>query len=541
MKFLFFLLFALGCHTLWAQEHTQAAEQQGKPFDLQSVIAPPLKDLPTPQTWPGLTKLHLPISSSSDLAREHVRQGFALLHAAWDFEAYRHFCAAAEQDDACLMAYVGIVLSIASPNHEFLLQRAAAIERMLDLAEYKKGGEFYFPEPERGYAFGTGLLMTNGLKQGLNAFQALSERYPNDIQAKAIYAYLSRGGYDALGLPSPQQADSIKSMKRLLADYPDHTSVLHFWLMLHTSAPELRTDISQFLPTAEHLTKIAPELPTAHTLHGHFLFRSGQLEGAKTAFQQAIDLYGTWKHDHKIPLSDCDGFIKARLYLAVTLYTMGEFDAALRQAELLALLPIDSNRPSSSVSKLLLWEAKILPVKIYLSRGTTEDLVKAQEAMPSKENILQWLPHSPAPLYYEGLHFYLAVRRALANGKTEAATKLQTKLSETLQKYQQSSPQAAKSAEYSEFIRGYKNLFIHNLELSGLIAGNSVGGANWFESAAERQSPSSNLLPPAELYPMELRLAHYYKSRNKTELADEALETAQRRRPGHFSIQTTKP
>jgi len=540
MKLWLFSFLLLSTSLSWSQDDAKEPTPAASAFNVQSVISPIVADLQPPQIWAGLTKLHLPISSTSDESRTHVRQGFALLHASWDFEAYRHFCEAIQHDDACLMAYVGIALSIASPQHEFLVQRAAAIQRMLDLAEYKVDDEFHFPEPERGYAFSTGVLLTNGISSGLRAFEALSDRYPNDIQAKALYAFLSRGGYDELGLPSPKQTDSIRTTKRLLTDYPDHTSVLHFWLMLHAEAPALRNNISEFLPETEQLIKQAPTLPTAHMLRGHYLFRSGQMEEAKQSFQKAIELYASWQQTQNIPLSDCDGLIKARLYLTVILYTMGDFDTALKQAQLLALLPIDANRPQSAVSRLLLWEAKTLPVKLYLSRGREGDFIKAQDAMPTKSDVLKWLPHSPAPLYYQGLHLYLGVRRALLSGNVASAAHLQKKLSKALQEYQQGREQAAKSAEYSEYLRGYKSLFIHNLELSGLIAGNSAGGANWFESAAERQSPASSLMPPSELYPMELRLAEYYQSRQKPTQAEEALDTAEKRRPGHFSIQAAR-
>ena len=540
MKHWLFSILVLLTPPLWSQETDPAVALRHKNFQVESVIIPALREKAAPPIWQGLTKLHLPITTHSENARTHVRQGFALLHASWDFEAYRHFCQAAKEDDTCLMAYVGIALSLVSPTHEFYNQRNFAIERMLDLAEHKEEGEFYFPEPERGYAFGTGVLLTNGIQNGLQAFQALTERYPNDVQAAALTAFMNRGGYDALGLPTPKQKTSIETLTQLKLDYPKHTSVLHFWLMLHAEAPALRTDLSAFLPTARQLVEMAPELPTAHYLQGHFQFRCGLLKEAQTSFQTAIRLYAKWQQDQSIPLSDCDGLIKARLYLASTLYTLGKFDAALKEAKILALLPINEKRPHSSVSKLLLWEAKTLPAKLYYSRAASGDLTKAQEVMPSKKDVLSWLPHSPAPLHYENLHLYLAARKALKAKQTETTLELQNRLSQSLLEYQQAGKQVIKSSEYSEYLRGHQHLSILSLELSGLIAESSVGSANWYTSAAEYQKPSSNLMPPAELYPMELRLAEYYLSQDKKEQAKEALQQAQLRRPSHFALKALR-
>lgn len=142
----------------FAQEAFPVAEV----FDVKGVIAAPVAKLAVPAMLPQTGEPQLLVFSSSLEAQKHVRQGFALIHASWDFEAYRHFTTALEADPQCLMAYCGIVLSLTSPRHEFNEQRAVSYNRMLTLAEFKVDGQFYYPENERMYAVAIAELVVNG-------------------------------------------------------------------------------------------------------------------------------------------------------------------------------------------------------------------------------------------------------------------------------------------------------------------------------------------------------------------------------------------
>jgi len=132
------------------------------PFTLDQVIAPRVKKMALPEMRPNLTGVKIAISSPSEKAREHVKQGFALVHAQWDFEAYRHFCAALVEDPECLMAYSGISLALAKPFSEYAKYRRAAVNRMQDLMEADdrlvkagKVGRFTMMEKKFSYAVAT--------------------------------------------------------------------------------------------------------------------------------------------------------------------------------------------------------------------------------------------------------------------------------------------------------------------------------------------------------------------------------------------------
>ena len=73
-------------------------------------------------------------------------KGFALVHAQWNFEAYRHFSAALAIDPECIMAYAGVTLALIQPFNEYADYRRAAVLRMLDMSDADKARHQAGPE-----------------------------------------------------------------------------------------------------------------------------------------------------------------------------------------------------------------------------------------------------------------------------------------------------------------------------------------------------------------------------------------------------------
>jgi len=139
------LLGGAGCCGLSAAEGDEAdagsgpGEPRKESFVIEDVIHPVIAALPTPEFHEGIVSTPSAVTARNEAAQRHVQQGIALIQAAWDFEAYRHFCEAVRADPECLMAYWGIGLALAAPNNEFMMQRMRAVERMLDLMEAEAG------------------------------------------------------------------------------------------------------------------------------------------------------------------------------------------------------------------------------------------------------------------------------------------------------------------------------------------------------------------------------------------------------------------
>ena len=200
--------------------------EKARPFQVSDVIHPTVAKLPVPEFNDRLVALRMAISTSSEEAEKHVLQGMALIHAAWDYEAYRHFCAAAELDPDCVMAYWGIVLSLASPNHEFLQQRVAAIDRMLTLVE---AWGTKLPSVEQDYAIAVAQLYSSEPSAAAKSLERILEKYPRNLQAGLLSTFLQRDGYTEFGDTLYGQEQAIKKMKVYRDAHPDNLSVLSFW------------------------------------------------------------------------------------------------------------------------------------------------------------------------------------------------------------------------------------------------------------------------------------------------------------------------
>ncbi|MEJ6561082.1 MAG: hypothetical protein QNL77_02480 [Akkermansiaceae bacterium] len=94
---------------------------------LNRVYAPYLKDLPPPPMREGIGNSSLKITTKSKAAQKWFNQGWNLLYAFWEFEAYRAFLQAVEADPDCAMAYWGIAMSLPGKNPEALIERKNAL------------------------------------------------------------------------------------------------------------------------------------------------------------------------------------------------------------------------------------------------------------------------------------------------------------------------------------------------------------------------------------------------------------------------------
>ena len=178
---------------------------------VEALFSPYLSEVNEVAPMKALDPLAMLISTTDQQAAKLTWAGFAYLHAGWDLEAYRHFCQALRRDESCLMAHAGVVLALGSPfYHEHLPQRKAAVLRMLELVEFKRGENFHFPEKERGFAVAVSYLFTEGRVAGGKVFTQLAKKYPKDIQIPLMAAVFKRDGYNSLGRPNPGEAQALQ-------------------------------------------------------------------------------------------------------------------------------------------------------------------------------------------------------------------------------------------------------------------------------------------------------------------------------------------
>ena len=512
-------------------------------FTVDQVIHPVVAKLPPPEFVDDIVSIPMAISSRSSLASRHVLQGLAYIQAAWDFEAYRHFCAAVKADPDCLMAYWGIGLALASPNNEFIKQRQIAVMRMIQLVDATtevNGRKLPVASVmEQKYALALAeLFALRG--NGRDAFKKLSEDYPNNLQAKCLAIYLQRDGFDDYG-PRPKQEAAMREMESVVKENPDNVGVLSFWAMLHAEAPEATTKLrGDILPLVRKAVRKTPDFPPYQHLLGHFEWRCGNHFLAEVALSRASDLYADHMKKHRLSLHECDGWIRSQLYLATAMYSRGRFEEAMEIASNLAKLEVDPARLGSIGANLLLWDAATLSARLYLARGKEGDFGKAIASLPRKDDpfLAKVKDRTLSVFYLECLMQYLECRKELEAGQIDAANKKRMSLSVILSQMKRLRDRATESSSISEYVRAFKGLEVYEAEARGFIAlarattdSQRQIARTWFKSAIEKQQRPSLLMPPVVVSPMEVRLAEFYTGTNNYDQAAASYQAAIRRRP----------
>lgn len=505
-----------------------------EPFKVEHVIHPLVAELPPPDFYGKLVTDQMAISSKSELAQKHVLQGMALIHASWDFEAYRHFCEAVKLDGDCVMAYWGIGLALAAPNNEFTLERMVAVDRMLDLVD-ALGDKL--PKMEQEYALGLALLFSGKAGEASKAFQTLAENYPRNLQAGLLATFLQRDGYTEFGDPLYGQERAIEKMQQYLANHPDNLSVLAFWAMLHAEAPDANGHLRErVLPHVRKIVRLYPEFPPYQHLLGHFEWRCGNHRLAQKAFERAATLYASYMKKHGLDYHSCGGWVRSRLYLATALYSAGKFDEAMEVADTLRILTIKEDRLGSEGANLLLWEGSTLSARLYLARGEPGDMARAIATLPGKDDKQLFKDKTLSIFYLEGLRQYLGGRQIIAEGNLEDAGHYLDALDSTNRRFRSLQSNARRSSAVSEYVRAVAALAVHVAEYRGLLAlaGEKSGrrsAFNWFESAAGRQLRPSMMMPPSVVYPVEIRVAEFHMATGEYLKAAAAFQAALERRP----------
>ncbi len=518
-----------------------------EPFTIDKVIHPLVSKLPPPEFLDEIVSIPMAISSRSSLASRHVLQGLAYIQAAWDFEAYRHFCEAVKADPDCLMAYWGIGLALAAPNNEFAAQRQVAVLRMIELVDAKVevGGKLLPVASKLEQRYALALAELFALRgNSREAFRKLSADFPNNLQAKCLSIYLQREGFDEFGPRAGQQA-AMEAMEAVVKDNPDNVGVLTFWVMLHAEAPEATTKLrEEILPVVRKIARKAPAFPPYQHLLGHFEWRCGNHFLAEAALSRATKLYSDHMKRHQLSLHDCSGWIRTQLYLATAMQSRGRFEPAMAIARNLSNFEIDPARLGSAGANMVVWEARTLPARLYLARGQEGDFERAIASLPRKDDplLMKIKDRTLSVFYLECLMQYLECRRALAAGDLEAAQKDRTTMDKILLRMEGYGENATKSSSISEYVRALNGLKVYAAEARGLIAQAQASpgsgehiARSWFQSAVEKQQRPSLLMPPVVVSPMEVRLAEFYGMSGKYEKAAEIYQAALRRRPNDLA------
>jgi hypothetical protein len=283
------------------------APAQGTSEPTASGVAPLLENLGSHQH---------PISTSSPLAQRYFDEGLILTFGFNHAEAIRSYTDAANLDPACAICHWGVALAL-GPNINAPMEEAAvpdawaALQRALELAPGASPTERDYIEA-LAKRYSSGATADRALLDlaYANAMRELSQKYPDDLDAAALFAEalmdLSPWQYwTGDGQPTTYTNEIVSALEGVLARDPDHPAANHYYI----HAVEASAQPERAVPSAERLTTLVPG--AGHLVHmpAHTFWRVGRYHDAALANEHAIHV-----DEDYIPDRNVTGFYPLAYY-----------------------------------------------------------------------------------------------------------------------------------------------------------------------------------------------------------------------------------
>jgi len=266
--------------------------------DLKSATAPEPGDLR------GVGKVTFPITCAPDVQSDFAR-GVALLHSFFYEEARRVFTSVAERDPECAMAQWGIAMTWwhpiwTPPTPDEMRAGKTAIEKAMSMkagSDRERGFiaalNTYYNTADSSSAAPVGQSCHGpvGPRDRVVAYEKamrqLSEKYPDDFEVQAFYAFavLSTGYATPNDTSLSKQLEAAGILEKLWKQNANHPGVVHY--LIHSyDYPRLA---QRGLAAAQAYDSIAPWVPHALHMPSHIFTRLGMWDESIAANQASAE------------------------------------------------------------------------------------------------------------------------------------------------------------------------------------------------------------------------------------------------------------
>jgi len=305
--------------TLSFAQHQHTADPETARLDLIK--------LPAPQRMNGLGRAHITITTKSAEAQEWFDQGLAALHCFWDYESLRAFEQAVRLDPDCALCHWGLARALGSRGGE----------KDLEKAELKKAEELAAKASDHEQRYIRAEVAREKEKDDDKAeaayakqMESLIDRYPDDLDARVLYALSLNHGYSSNGDPRPGSLYGQAVLREILQQHPDNAAANHYWIhAVEGSHPEWA------VKSAERLGSLAPA--SGHMVHmpGHIFYRIGDYDRARQIFLDALHVDRAYMDRQHVAEKDNWNYVHNISYLIADCAEAGRYQEAQEQARLL--------------------------------------------------------------------------------------------------------------------------------------------------------------------------------------------------------------
>jgi tetratricopeptide (TPR) repeat protein len=487
------------------------------------------RDRPPPSLMQGIGDASLKITTNSDLAQQYFNQGLRLLHCFWDFEAYRAFKEAARQDPSTAMAYWGefAALKMRGPPME---DTRAALDKAKSLIDNVSDHEqFYIRAAEHELDLDKPAEQSAYQKE----MEALIDKYPDDVDARALLALNSMKGYDPDGRPREGTLYSQSILQNILAAHPNNAAANHYWI--HAVEDSSRPEAA--LPSADILKSLAPS--SGHMVHmpGHIYWRVGDYERARQAFLDSTRVDEAYMASQGIEPEEDWNYAHNLAYLIAACAESGRYREGLEWGKKLREVPSPVLMTSGS---FVVWAGASV-ARVHFRFGEWQ-------AAPDDPIGFGRDPESasyPAKTYSDGLNTYAKGMAALEGSDLTEASKQAESLDAQLWRLEATKPEKSDASDMSSLPMPSENLqqilnllATMSLDLRGnleMARGNASEGIDLITQAVAKEKKLGYSEPPRYFRPEEESLGYAYLKSKQWDKARNAFNKELRQRPksGH--------
>ena len=211
-----------------------------------------------------------------------IERGVALLHHMMYDEARFVFGMADDRDPDCAMAYWGRAMTLIHPLWSDLPtslqfeQGLELVDKSLSLGGHSARENAYLETTRVYFEAGESVGEKQRLARFSEAWQKLSDAYPDDLDARAFYSLALRATADISDKEYLTQKAAGVIAESVLAQNPNHPGAHHYIIHIY-DFPDIA---NRALEAADNYGKMTPRVPHATHMMTHIYTRLGQWDKA---------------------------------------------------------------------------------------------------------------------------------------------------------------------------------------------------------------------------------------------------------------------